>query len=131
MWTNILRTGYSKSKRVSILNILEDMGASAWYDDQITLAQESIRTKKNKPVDQKGAAIYVLNRIQGEDTTGDPGKCIKSAMTPFEEPYTGIVREIDQEERRRIAMQLSRGKKLRTKLVKELSLGILFSLKIW
>jgi hypothetical protein len=131
MWTNILRAGHSESKRVSILNMLEDMGASAWYDDQITLAQESIRTKKNKPVDRKGAAIYVLNRIQGEDTISNPGKCIKSTTTLFEEPCTGIVKEIDREERRRIAMQLSRGKKLRTKLVKKLSLGILFSSKIW
>jgi hypothetical protein len=131
MWTKILRAGQSESKRVSILNMLEDMGASAWYEDQIILAQESIRTRKNKPVDRKGAAIYVLNRIQGEDIIGEPGKCIKSAMIPFMVPCTGIIREIDQEERRRIAMQLSRGKKLRTKLVKELSLGILFSSKIW
>lgn len=126
-WKRILRAGRSESKQVSMLNMLEYMGASAWYEDQIDLAQEMIRTKKNQPVDRKGATIYVLNRIQSEETVWGHGKCIKSV----DGHRTGVVREVDKEERKHITMQLSRGKKLRTRLVKELSLGILFSSKIW
>jgi hypothetical protein len=128
-WTRILRAGRSEAKRVSILNMLEDMGASAWYEDQITLAQASIRTKKKKPVDRKGAAIYILNRIH-EENFGEPEKHIKTTMIPGGQS-TSIVGEIDRQERRRISTQLSRGKKLRTVLVKRLGLGILFSSQIW
>jgi hypothetical protein len=42
----------------------------------------------------------MLNKIQGEDITGDPRKCIKSIITLFEEPRTDIIREINREKRR-------------------------------
>jgi hypothetical protein len=43
----------------------------------------------------------------------------------------GITKRDRQLQRKRISIQLSRGQKLSMKLVKELGLGILFSLKIW
>jgi hypothetical protein len=43
----------------------------------------------------------------------------------------GITERARQLRRKRISMQLSKGQRLNTKLVKELGLGILFSSKIW
>ena len=145
MWMQVLEMGSSENQKVTILNMLEYMGAWEWYDRQIELSQATIRTKKNKPVDRRGAAIHVLNRMQGlrTDTEQQPGKWISgvgrvalgkegdgSDLSP-EGCDVGITERARQLQRKRISMQLSRGQKLSTKLVKELGLGILFSPKIW
>jgi hypothetical protein len=54
--------------------MLEYMGAWEWYDSQVRLVQASgkVLTKRGKPVDQKGAATYLLDKIQLS------GKYIKS-----------------------------------------------------
>ena len=44
--------------------MLEYMGAWEWYNNQIKLAQATICTKKNKPVNHRGAAIHILNQMQ-------------------------------------------------------------------
>ncbi|QGA17621.1 hypothetical protein EYB26_005296 [Talaromyces marneffei] len=104
MWMQVLEGSSASNRRYTILNMLEYMGASKWYDDQIELAQRTVYTKENKAVAWKGAASHVLNRI-----TREHGSLNKKLITN----------------------QLSRGKKLRMKLVKNLGLGILFSPKIW
>ena len=50
MWMQVLERGSSKNNKVTILNMLEYMGAWEWYNNQIKLAQATICTKKNKPV---------------------------------------------------------------------------------
>ena len=95
----------------------------------------TIHTKKNKPVSRKGAASHVLNKIQQSE------KCIKGLgrLTMDDDGTTGtssdgqdsMTKRNRKQQRQRIVTQLSRGQKLKTKLVKELGLGILFSLKIW
>jgi hypothetical protein len=120
------------------------MGAWEWYDRQVELSQATIRTKKNKPVGRRGAAIHVLDSMQGLRTdTETPGKWIsgigrvalgkggdESDLLP-ESCDVGITERDRQLQRKRISMQLSRGQKLSTKLVKKLGLGILFRKKIW
>jgi hypothetical protein len=137
MWADILEAGSVEGQKVTILRMLEYMGAWEWYDSQIRLLQESgtIHTKKNKPVSRKGAASHVLNEIQRS------GKCIKSLgrLTLENDGRTGtssdgqdtITERNRKQQRQRIVIQLSRGQKLSTKLVKELGLGILFSPEIW
>jgi hypothetical protein len=124
--------------------MLEYIGAWEWYDKQIELSQMRIRTKKNKPVDRKGAAIHVLNQMQGVQLSGGlRGRWISGvgrvtlttegygSSLPLDDGDLGITERDRQAQRKRITMQLSRGQKLSTKLVKELGLGILFSPKIW
>uniref|UniRef100_A0A093X852 Ubiquitin-like-specific protease 1 n=1 Tax=Talaromyces marneffei PM1 TaxID=1077442 RepID=A0A093X852_TALMA len=103
MWMTVLERGSATNRRGSVLNMLEYMGASKWYDGQIELAKRTVRTKENKPVGGKGAATHVLNRIIHEHSLLD---------------------------RDAIINQFSRGKKVRV-LVKKLGLGILISPKIW
>jgi hypothetical protein len=120
------------------------MGAWEWYDKQIELSQMTIRTKKNKLVDRRGAAIHVLNKMQSVQLGSNPrGRWISGvgrvALTtegdtdalPPDEGDLSITERERKAQRKRISIQLSRGQKLSTKLVKELGLGILFSPKIW
>ena len=139
----VLEAGDSENQKVTIFNILEYMGAWEWYNGQVKLSQATVRIKKNKPVDRRGAAIHIINIMQGLHTrTEQPGKWIngvgrvalekegnESGISP-ESCDASIAERARQLQRKRINVQLSRGHKLSTKLVKELDLGILFSPKI-
>jgi len=136
MWMDILERGSIEGQKITILNMLEYMGVWEWYDSQVRSLQESGRIfSKEKPVGRKGAATDVLNEMQS-------GKWIKSlgrltledgdretgAASDGQDSITERNRGLRRE---RIKTQLSRGRKLSTKLVKELGFGILFNPKIW
>ena len=136
--------GSSDNQRVTILTMLEYMGAWEWYNKQIELSLTTIRTKKNKPVGRRGAAIHVLNEMQhlpaDTERVGTWLSGVGRISLRDEECGThhlssshgfSITEQDKQLQRKRIGMQLSRGQKLSTKLVKGLGLGILFSPKIW
>lgn len=144
MWIQVLEMGASENQRMTILNMLEYMGTWEWYDKQIELSLTTIRTKKNKPVGRRGAAIHVLNEMQHLPTdTERPGTCLRgvgridlpdkgNSMHHLSSSRSDSIAEQDKRlQRKRISLQLSRGQKLSTKLVKGLGLGILFSPKIW
>ena len=144
MWLWVLEAGDSANHRGTILTILECIGAWEWYEGQIKLARATVRTKKNKPVNHRGAAIHVLNKLQGFQTGPEqPGKWVggvgrldlgkegdESGMLS-ESGNVNITERATQLRRKLISMQLSRGRKLCTKLVKGLGLGILFDPNIW
>ena len=48
IWMQVLQGGLAANRRCTILNMLEYMGASRWYDRQIALAQQMVCTKENK-----------------------------------------------------------------------------------
>ncbi len=66
MWVDILEAGSVENQKVMILNMLEYIGAWEWYDSQVRLVQASgkVLTKKGKPVDHKGTATHLLDKIQ-------------------------------------------------------------------
>ncbi|KAL2846621.1 hypothetical protein BJY01DRAFT_234522 [Aspergillus pseudoustus] len=103
IWVRVLEMGSSRQRQVTIFNMLEYMGAWEWYDGQVRRAQGKILTKKGKQVDRRGATMHVLDEMQNTPTN----------------------------QRRHFSVQLSRGQKLSTKLVKNLGFGILFSRRIW
>ena len=143
MWIRILENGSARNQKGTILSMIEYMGCWEWYDEQIHLAMKTIRTRKGKLVDHKGAATHVLDSMQNMPSGAAPrGKWISGVgrVTIENEGNTadlsaekseGVVAAKDRQLRRRIKVQLSRGQKLSKKLVKGLSLGILFSPKIW
>ena len=137
MWVDILEAGSVENQKVTILNMLEYMGAWEWYDSQVRLVQASgkVLTKKGKPVDHKGAATNLLDKIQRS------GKYIKSlGMLTLEDGDAtidnpsnaqGTLAERNKKlQRKRLITQLSRGQTLSNKLVKKLGLGILFDKNI-
>lgn len=78
MWMRVLEAGEFENQRVTISNMLDYIGASEWYERQIRLSQATVRTKRNKLVDRRGAASHVLNRMQGLQTnTEQPGNWIR------------------------------------------------------
>ncbi|KUL81575.1 hypothetical protein ZTR_09850 [Talaromyces verruculosus] len=103
IWMEVLERGSATNRRCSVLNMLEYMGASKWYESQIEHAKRTVYTTENKPVGEKGAATYVLDRI---------------------------TREHSLLSRKTITNQCSRGKRLR-ELVEKVGLGILISPRIW
>ncbi|MCJ1477241.1 hypothetical protein MMC13_005912 [Lambiella insularis] len=124
--------------------MLEYMGAWEWYEKQVNLATTTILTKKGKLVDRKGAATHVLNTMWSTQREAAPrGRWIgglgnvaieqegDNADLDLDGSNAGVTAKDRQLQRKRISVQLSRGQKLSTKLVKELGLGILFSPKIW
>jgi len=143
MWMHVLEMGSTQNQRVTILNMIEYVGAWEWYDKQIRLAKATVRTKKNKPVDHKGAATHVLNDMQSTQRGPAPqGRWIggvgwvapeqKGSVSDLESESGGasITEKSRRLQRKRISVQLSRGQKITT-LVKKLGLGILFSPTIW
>lgn len=97
-----------------------------------------------EPVNHRGAAIHVLNQMQNMRTVVQPpdtwingigravvGEKQGESSAFLESGSVSIAKRDNQLQRKRVSMQLSRGQKLSTKLVKELGLGILFSPKIW
>ena len=143
MWMRILEMGSTQNKKITILNMIEYIGAWEWYDRQVDLATTMIRTKKNKLVDRKGAAIHVLNTIQSTQWgTATRGRWISglgrvaveqegNAADLCPDVDTGVTETDRRRQRKRVSVQLSRGQRLSTKLIKALGLGILFSPKIW
>jgi hypothetical protein len=144
MWVKVLEAGESEQQKVTIFNMLEYMGAWEWYNRQVKWLQDTVRTKKKKPVKHKGAATYVLNQMQNLQTSAEqPGKWIGGVgrITLDDERYesTNLPKSYDASvveqkrvlQRKRITNQLSRGRKLSTRIVKELGLGILFDPQIW
>lgn len=143
MWIRILENGSVRNQKGTILSMIEYMGFWEWYDEQIHLAMKTIRTRKGKLVDHKGAATHVLDSMQNTPSGAAPrGKWISGVgMVAIENEGNtadlstksgdGVIAAKDRQLRGRIKVQLSRGQKLSKKLVKELGLGILFSPKIW
>ncbi|RHZ45233.1 uncharacterized protein CDV56_102077 [Aspergillus thermomutatus] len=93
------------------------MGFWAWQNRQIELAKGEHRNKKNEPMGEKGIKTHLLDKLL------DRLQDIQS--------QGGLTTDTKKSRRSRIITKLYIGKKLSTKLVKELRLGILFSHDIW
>ncbi|KAL4869118.1 hypothetical protein BDV12DRAFT_196550 [Aspergillus spectabilis] len=141
IWKRVLEIGTSRQNEVTILNMLEYMGAWQWYNSQVELAEQKTQTKKNKQVQRRGAAIHVLDRIQKESMRAtEMGSWISGVgKVTLEQDESGFLSTSRHDsittrqknlQRRHIRMQLSRGK-LSTQLVEGLGLGILFDRNIW
>ncbi|CEL07121.1 uncharacterized protein CDV56_101378 [Aspergillus thermomutatus] len=142
IWVRVLEMGSSRQRQVTIFNMLEYMGAWEWYDGQVRRAQGKILTKKGKQVDRRGATMHVLDEMQNTPTNVDGegrwisglGMVALNQVEPSQE-LTGspisVTKSDRRQQRRHFSVQLSRGQKLSTKLVKNLGFGILFSRKIW
>jgi len=130
MCMRVLEAGESRTRRATIFNMLEYMGAWEWYDCQVKLAEGVVHTRGNKPVVRRGAAIRVMDRIQGK-SVGGVGRVIEEGQKKPDTPSKSTTKQARIVQRKHIHTQLTRGHKLKEKLVKGLGLGILLSPKIW
>ena len=140
-WIRVLEMGVSRTRKTTILNLLEYMGAWEWYDRQVKLSEGTIRTKRNALVNRRGAAIHVLNELQNtqkmKSIKGVGRLALKEGGRVSDTPDTlpkncdSISEQVKTRKRENLLVLLNRGSRLKERLVKELGLGILFSPKIW
>ncbi|KAL4993993.1 hypothetical protein BDV10DRAFT_189454 [Aspergillus recurvatus] len=136
IWRTILDQGWSENRRITIFNMLEFIGAWEWYDKQVKYIQQTSHVKRGKPVSERGAAARVLSGsvAQGKWVSGIGEVAIQDSKTQDGPGGVGITSQVQESQKKRFKMQLSRGRKLRTKLIEPLGLGglgILFSPRIW
>jgi hypothetical protein len=147
IWLELLETGATRSRKSTVLNMLEYMGAFDWYDRQLKRERGEFLTKcgehegdkvSGKQLGDKVARSHTLNRLQGLPVVGKSMNGV-GRLTTIEEGEediplvhnSSIAERTRQMSRSQIRMYIGRGRKLREVLVKELGLGILFSPKIW
>ncbi len=135
MWINVLEAGYARSKEATILNMIEWIGASEWYDAELEQAEKAPPpTKRGTP--RKRLATVILDKYLKEvrDTTvmESPGKLASEGNKdhPSSTNSAGIQRRILDTKRKRLLRTLHRGRTLR-KLIQMTRLGILFDPDIW
>ena len=135
MWINMLEAGHARSKEATILNMIEWMGASEWYDAELEQAEKAPPpTKRGTP--RKRLATIVLDKYLKEvhNTTAveSLGKLVlkDNEDRPSSPNSAGIQKRIFDTRRKRLNNIFHRGRTLR-KLIQMTRLGILFDLDIW
>ena len=118
MWINILEAGHARSKEVTILNIIELMGALEWYNAELEQAKkEPPSTKRRTP--RKRLATVVLDKYlkEARDTTAIKGPenlaLISSGDRPSLLDSSGIYKKILDIRRKRLNNTFYRGRTLR------------------
>jgi hypothetical protein len=136
MWINTLEAGHARSKETTILNMIEWMGASEWYDAELQQAEKAPpRTKRGTL--RKRLATIVLDKYLKDacSTAATEGSTDNSSSADNEDRLlsidaAGIQTRILNARRRRLNNIFHRGRTLR-KLVQMTHLGILFDPDIW
>jgi hypothetical protein len=135
MWINVLEAGYARSREATILNMIELIGASEWYDAELEQAEKAPPpTKRGRP--RKRLATLVLDKYLKEvrDTTAmeSPGRLASEGNEdrPSSTKSADIHSRILDTKRQRLRKNLHRGRTLR-KLIQMTRLGILFDPDIW
>lgn len=115
-WINILDAGEARSKKTTILNMMEWIGAAEWFDTEVQQAQQALpRTKRGAP--RKRVATIILDKyFQEVPDSEDHSLPITS---------NGIQNRILDEKRQRFIKNVNKGRNLR-QLVQMTHLGILF-----
>jgi hypothetical protein len=135
MWINMLDAGHARSKEVTVLNMIEWMGASKWFDTELEQAEKAPPLTK-RGVPRKRVATVVLDKYleDARDTTtvGSPGKLASEDREdyPLSPTSAEIQKRICDTRRKRLNNVFHRGRTLR-KLIQMTSLGILFDSNIW
>jgi hypothetical protein len=145
-WMRMLDMGSSQQNKATLSNMLIYIGAWEWFDQQVKVVQENVRSKKNRSMGEKEAKTHVLNDVQNRLQGREPQPAAQekwfsrvgtvtleenaSGMFPREGP-TSMIAMAKSQQRSRISTLLHRGKWLSTKLVKQLGRGILLHPKIW
>jgi hypothetical protein len=141
VWMGLLAAGEARKSRNTAWNMLEYMGAWAWYDRQIELAKTKVHTRRKKLVSHRGAAMHVLNKLQAlEFESESEGKAMQGvgrltigekAPGISEHRHTSTDERARDLQRKSLETMFHRGKTLKETLVAELGSGILLSSKIW
>ena len=134
-WITMLEAGHARSKEATILNMIEWMGASEWYDAELRQAEEAPPRTKRGTLRKRLATIvldkYLKEACSTAATDGPDNLTSDNKGRPSSLDAAGIqTRIINARRRRRLNKVFHRGRTLR-KLVQMTHLGILFDPDIW
>jgi hypothetical protein len=118
MWINMLEAGHARPNEVTILNMIEWMGSSEWYDAELEQAEKGPPpTKRGTPRERLATVILDKFLKEARDTTvvGSPGKLAseENEDRPSSENSAGIQKSIFDARRKRLNNILHRGRTLR------------------
>jgi hypothetical protein len=134
MWIRTLEAGHARSKEVTILNMIECMGASEWYDAELQQAEKAPPPTKRGRLRKRLATVVLDKYLKKCDTTAmDRSRELASNDNedhPSSQDSTGVQKRFLDGRRKRLTNLFHRGQTLR-KLVQRTHLGILFDSNIW
>lgn len=135
MWINMLEAGHARSKKMTILNMIEWMGASEWYDMELQQAEKAPPSTK-RGIPRKRVATLVLDKYLKEALDATATENLEKLASKSNENHpsslssAGIQKRILDTRRKILTKIFHRGRILR-KLVQMTHLGILFDPEIW
>ncbi|KAI2835493.1 hypothetical protein CBS11350_10019 [Aspergillus niger] len=145
-WMRMLGMGSSQQNKVTVSNMLIYIGIWEWFYHQVKYVQKSFGVGGNGSLGERKAKTQVLNEMQNRLQNSGPPPAAqekwisKIGAVTLEENASAIhskdsppsvIAMAKSQQRSRIRTLLHRGKRLSTKLVKQLGRGILFHPKIW
>ncbi|CAM6002785.1 unnamed protein product [Sphagnum balticum] len=117
MWIRTLKAGHARSKELTILNMIECMGASEWYDAELQQAEKAPPpTKRGRP--RKCLATVVLDKYFKEcDTTAMRSSREHASNVNEDHPLlqdsAGVQKGFLDTRRKRLNNLFHRGRRLR------------------
>jgi hypothetical protein len=131
MWINMLETGEAHSREAIILNMIERMGASKWYDAEHAEAEkEPPLTKRGRSRKRLASVILDKHLRERESTTKASPRNRDSEDDSLLPNLASIQERVLDKRRKKLISHLHQGRTL-CKLVQMTHLGILFHPKIW
>ncbi|KAH8595137.1 hypothetical protein B0O99DRAFT_159895 [Bisporella sp. PMI_857] len=135
MWINMLEVGHNRSRKSSIFNMIEWIGASEWFDAEIEEAEKAPPPTK-RGVPRKRLATIILIKYMKEaygiteiEATGTLA-FKNSEDCPSFMDSAKVEKKFFDARRLRLNVVIQRGRILR-RLVQATHLGILFDENIW
>lgn len=132
MWITMLEAGQARSRESTILNMIEWMGASKWYDNELAHAErDPPYTKRGKP--RKRLATVILDEHLKGVQNSTVEKSASFAMDGVEchlQGSTEVRSRILDTRRKKLSNIFHKGRTLR-RLVEMTHLGVLFDPNIW
>lgn len=135
MWLNMLEASQARSKKVTILHMIEMMGASEWYENELAKAERHPPRTKRGALRKRLATIVLdeyLKEPQDSTSIRSPEE-LTSKDSEDRSPSRNsadIQKSILAARRKKLTTLFHRGRTLRD-LVQVTHLGILFDQDIW
>ncbi|KAL4860371.1 hypothetical protein BDV12DRAFT_181674 [Aspergillus spectabilis] len=115
IWKNIIKTSFFKIQKQKVFTLLEYLGATCWFDKQVSILQQSSWTKRGQPIEFSTASGRVLDKLWREHNMDSEN----------------ILGKMRKAERGRIWTHIHRVRGLRNQIIEQLGLGVLFFPNIW
>jgi len=133
MWINMLEAGYARFKETTILNMIEWMGASEWYDAELQQAEKVPPRTKRGTLRKRLATIVLDKYLEAACSTAATEGTDNPTVIDTKDRSLDAARiqtRVLNARRKKLNQIFHRGRALRN-LIQMTHLGILFDPDIW